>query len=71
MSEHVKEYAKLGNVEGFIRTAIQGFVTDPPDSDFQCGYLEAMLSVANYALGVPMEKSPYAETQKLWNVRSA
>ena len=62
MPHHVKGHAKFGNVEEFVRTAIQGFVNDPPDSDFQCGYL-----VAKEAIGVPMEMSPYAEAQKLWN----
>jgi hypothetical protein len=37
MPDHVKGHAKFGNVEEFVRTAIQGFVNDPPDSDFQCG----------------------------------
>src|SRR5262249_27547658 len=67
MSDHVKEHAKIGNVEEFVRTAIQGFVNDPPDSDFQCGYLGAMLVVAKEAIAVPMEMSPYAEAQKLWD----
>ena len=67
MPDHVKGHAKFGNVEEFVRTAIQGFVNDPPDSDFQCGYLGAMLVFAKEAIGVPMEMSPYAEAQKLWN----
>ena len=55
------------HVEKFVRRAVQSFVGDPPDTDFQCGYLGAMLAVANYALGLPMETSPYAKAQKLWN----
>jgi hypothetical protein len=40
MSDHVKGHAELGNVEEYVRSAIQGFVTDPPDTDSQWGYLK-------------------------------
>jgi hypothetical protein len=33
MVEHVKKYAKLEYVEEYVRSAVQGFVGDPPDSE--------------------------------------
>lgn len=35
-----------------IREAIEGFITDPPDSDFQAGYLSALIEVARAQLGM-------------------
>ena len=31
------------HVEKFVRRAVLSFVGDPPDTEFQCGYLGAML----------------------------
>ena len=36
----------------FVRDALAGFVTDPPDTDVQQGYLEALYVFANEALGM-------------------
>jgi hypothetical protein len=66
MSDHVKGHAELGNVEEYVRSAIQGFVTDPPDTDSQWGYLSALLVVAKDALGQQMNASPFAEARELW-----
>lgn len=38
----------------FVRDALAGFVTDPPDTDVQQGYLEALYVFANEALGMAL-----------------
>lgn len=32
---------------------LAGFIHDPPDSEYQCGFLGALLVIANEALGIP------------------
>ena len=56
MSDNVYTYIK-GNVEPFLR--------DPPDTEFQRGYLAALLNVADEALGLHLAKYPFAEAQML------
>ncbi len=65
MSDHAKENAKLGNIEEYVTSAIQGFVTDPPDTDSQWGYLSALLAVAQEALGQRMDMPPFAQAHEL------
>jgi|GEM_PF-5575471 len=38
-------------VEPYLISTIDGFLGDPPDSDFQRGYLSAMLAVYREAVG--------------------
>ena len=54
MSDNVYTYIK-GNVEPFLR--------DPPDTEFQRGYLAALLNVADEALGLHLAKYPFKEAQ--------
>jgi hypothetical protein len=58
MTKRIEEYVKPANVEGYVRSAVKGFVSDPPDSDFQRGYLAAMLIVAEQALGHRLDLPP-------------
>lgn len=37
--------------EPYIMKAIEGFLNDPPDSEFQEGYLSALISVYREAIG--------------------
>lgn len=64
MPNNVKECVMP--VEEYIRSAVQGFVGDPPDTNSQWGYLSALLVVAKDALGQRMDMSPFAEAQELW-----
>jgi hypothetical protein len=64
MSDHV-EYLKPANVGEYVRSAVQGFVGDPPDTDSQWGYLSALLVVAKEALGMRMDLAPFAEAHQL------
>jgi hypothetical protein len=41
-------------------------VSNPPDTDFQCGFLGAMLVLAEEALGLRMDLPPFAEAHELW-----
>jgi hypothetical protein len=66
MSDHLKECVVLANVEAYVRSAILGFVGDPPDTDSQWSYLSALLVVAKEALGQRMDMSPFAEAHELW-----
>lgn len=42
-----------------IKVILQSFVGDPPDNDFQAGYLSAVLVIANEVAGIP-------RTDPLW-----
>jgi hypothetical protein len=44
---------------------VEPFLLDPPDTDFLCGYLAALLNVAEEALGLHLAKSPFKEAQEL------
>jgi hypothetical protein len=66
MSDHVEKYLKPANIEEYVRSAVQGFVGDPPDTDAQWGYLSALLVVGKEALGQRMDMSPFAEAHALW-----
>lgn len=35
----------------YIERAVEGFLKDPPDSDYQAGYLAALLAVWEEAIG--------------------
>ena len=43
------------NVAEYIASAVQGFVSDPPDTDSQWGYLSALLVIAKEAFGQRMD----------------
>ena len=45
------------SAERYIKQAIAAFVRDPPDSDFQRGYLEALLVVQREAFN-PRASTP-------------
>ncbi len=66
-------------VQKYITESIESYLSDPPDSDFLCGYLSAMLVVAEESLGLPMECLPFVEGRSLlkrysrdhWNPHAA
>jgi hypothetical protein len=39
-----------GNLTSYILDAIKSFIADPPDTQFQRGYLLALISIHNEAL---------------------
>ena len=51
-------------VEEYVTSAVQKFVGDPPWTDYQWGFLSALLVVAKEA-GLDMYNSPYAEAREL------
>jgi len=40
--------------EEYVLLAMDGFVGDPPDSDFQSGYLAALKAVATEGMGITL-----------------
>jgi len=40
------------NVEEYVRNCLQGFIQDPPDSEFQQGFRAACLVIAEEGLGI-------------------
>ena len=52
-------------VEEYVTSSVQLFLGDPPDTEFQCGFLGALLVLAEEAIGVQMDVPPFAEAQKL------
>jgi hypothetical protein len=65
MSEHVEKCAKPENAEEYVRSSVASFLSDPPDSEYQRGFLGAMLIVAKEALDLSPDIQPFAEAQKL------
>ena len=53
------------NVYTYIKSNVEPFLLDPPDTDFLQGYLAALLNVAEEALGLHLAKSPFKEAQEL------
>jgi hypothetical protein len=49
----------------YIKTAVEMFLLDPPDTDSQRGYLAALMVLANDVLGLDMNKKPFAEAEKV------
>lgn len=52
------------SAERYIQQAIEAFVRDPPDSDFQRGYLEALLVVKREAFINPQARMPCPPEEK-------
>jgi hypothetical protein len=48
-----------------VRRILAGFVSDPPDSDFQQGYLAAVLTIANEVLGIHATDPLWAQADAL------
>lgn len=46
-----------------VAEALQSFVKDPPDSDFQAGYLECLYVIGREVLGMDLGPDPYMEEQ--------
>ena len=46
------------NVYEYIKSNVEPFLLSPPDTDFQRGYLAALLNVAEEALGLHLAKYP-------------
>jgi len=65
MAECMEEGVSLGNVQKYVRSSVETFLADPPDSEFQAGFLSALLAIAKEALGQPMDITPFAEAQEL------
>ena len=46
------------NVYTYINGSVEPYLRDPPDTEFQRGYLAALLNVAEEALGLHLAKRP-------------
>lgn len=53
------------SVYTYIKSNVEPYLLYPPDTDFQRGYLAALLNVAEEALGLHLGKSPFKEAQEL------
>jgi hypothetical protein len=60
----------MTDTQRFIERAIDGFLSDPPDSDFQRGYLAALLNVYREGLGVPASNGRIIAAEKLTSART-
>jgi hypothetical protein len=52
-------------IEEWLKESVQGFLGDPPDNDFLCGFLSALLLVEEEAIGLPLGSPPFAEAREL------
>lgn len=50
-----------------LRAMLTGFVNDPPDSDFQSGFLSATLTIANEVAGMSRDDPLWANANALLN----
>jgi hypothetical protein len=53
------------SVYTYIKSNVEPYLLYPPDTDFQRGYLAALLNVAEEALGLHLGRSPFKEAQEL------
>ena len=65
-----QRHIKPANVEEYVTSSVQTFLGDPPDSDYQRGFLGAMLVVAEEALRLQMDKPPFKKAEKLLTTKS-
>jgi hypothetical protein len=49
---------KLQKVEDYVRESIALFAVDPPDTDSQHGFLDALMAVATEGLGINLDDAP-------------
>lgn len=54
-----------GNIYDYVIASVAASLSNPPDSDFQRGYLAALLVLADEALGLRMDVHPFAEAHRL------
>ena len=54
------EAVTIESARRFMEEALAGFVNDPPDSDSQRGYLDALYVIAAEALGMDLGHTPPA-----------
>ena len=55
------------DLESYLREAFKGFINDEPDTDWQGGYLEALIEVAK-VMGI--KSLPLDEAERLFKVRA-
>lgn len=48
-----------------MRSLLRGFIDDPPDNEFQRGYLEALIVFAHDGLGMRLEDSVWRQASDL------
>ena len=53
------------SAEEYVRSSVHTFLSDPPDSEFQAGFLGALLVIARDVLGQRMDEPPFVEAQEL------
>jgi hypothetical protein len=53
------------NPEDYMRNALDSFAKDPPDTDFQEGYLAALMVFANEAMGFAWNDPALAKCENL------
>jgi hypothetical protein len=53
------------NVYDHIRSSVAAYLMDPPETEFQRGYLASLLVLAEEALGLRMDLPPFAEAHNL------
>jgi hypothetical protein len=52
-------------VEEYVKGSVEAFLNDPPDTDYQRGFLAAMLVLAKEALGLRTDLHPFAKAKEL------
>ncbi len=51
--------------EAPIRTLLRGFIDDPPDSDYQSGFLGAVIIIANEIMGIDVNDPLLVEANSI------
>jgi hypothetical protein len=53
------------NIYTYVTNSVEASLLNPPDTDFQRGYLAALLVLAEEALGLRMDMHPFREAHNL------
>jgi hypothetical protein len=52
-------------IETYLREAMERFITDPPDDEYQQGFLGALMVIYEEALGMPKDSNILVAVKEL------
>jgi hypothetical protein len=66
MANHMK-FASIPEIDKKLKTALDSFCKDPPNDDYQRGYMSALMEVAKNYLYWPEDHLVLTEARKVYN----
>jgi hypothetical protein len=60
-------FASIPETDAYLKAALKSFIDDPPDNEFQRGYMSALIEVARQYLYWPENNETLVEARKVFN----